>query len=366
MNMKLNKQLAALLCAATLLLTAPLFLAGQAAFGDEIFKVGGSVVSDAAIDEASFAEVKYKLPGISVTQTLKADEILLIEWRSIRSHAREGKGLLENGKAAEAVAKLKPFEGQQVRKASDGFGHYLLGLAYVELAKAEPAKLPDAVSALSSSVDQLKAAKKFNFYLPHCTNLLGKAYIDSKQYDKAKTAYDSLKGYGKRWTVRAGLGGARVSLAQGDAKTARDEYKRLMSGSDKELTAEATLGYARAQLAQEQFKGAADTVRSKLLEWTTDRSRKAESAEARFNDLTVEAFLIWGDAERGQKGKENLEWALIRYLRAEALATQGTELGAESLYKAAEVAKELGQDSQASRLREELGQSYPNSSWSKK
>ncbi|MEM7165082.1 MAG: hypothetical protein AAF581_06425 [Planctomycetota bacterium] len=349
------------------LLGAAAFLFGGVAAADEIYKVGGSVVSKAAINEASFEQVKYKLPGISVTQTLKADEIATIQWRSIRAHAREGKGLLENGKAKEAVAKLKSFEGEQVRKASDGFGHYLLGLAYVEYAKADPSQLAPAVTALKSSVDQLKAAKKFSFYLPHCTNLLGKAYIDSKQYDKAKTAYDSLQGYGKRWKVRAGLGGARVKLAQGDASAARDEYKRLMSSAgDAELKAEATLGYARAQLGQEQFKGAADTVRSKLLPWTSDRGRNPETATVRFNDLIVEAFLIWGDAERGMKGKENLEWALVRYLRAEATATQGTELGAESLYKAAEVSKELGLDTQAASLREELGQSYPNSSWSKK
>ena len=78
--------------------------------------------------------------------------------------------------------------------------------------------------------------------------------------------------------------------------------------------------------------------------------------------------MIWGRAtqEQAAGNKTQLQWALIRYLRAAVIANTGdSEVLAEAIFRAKSVAVELGQNDRAEELAQRLQKLVPNSAWNK-
>ena len=133
------------------------------------------------------------------------------------------------------------------------------------------------------------------------------------------------------------------------------------SAADSGMVSSAWLGYAACQLGQSQWSSAVDTVRQNVLE-----SRNSDMA--RLDGARAKGWLIWGRAtqEQASGDQTQLQWAMIRYLRAAVIATTGdSEVLAEAIFRAKTVAVELGQNDKAEELAQRLQKLVPNSTWNK-
>lgn len=81
-----------------------------------------------------------------------------------------------------------------------------------------------------------------------------------------------------------------------------------------------------------------------------------------------QGFLVWGQAEEAEAGSDQkkLQWALIRYIRASAIAPRNSEDLAEALYRQREVLVKLGEQGRAEETRQRLLKECPDSPWAKK
>jgi len=118
---------------------------------------------------------------------------------------------------------------------------------------------------------------------------------------------------------------------------------------------------ASAQQGQKQWRQAAETVRQQILE-TRDKNILANTA------ARAHGWLVWGRSTEEQAGGDSAEmqWAMIRYLRAAIMASGANgEVLAEALYRARELAKKQGDSDRAESLTQRLKQVAPDSRWNK-
>ena len=88
----------------------------------------------------------------------------------------------------------------------------------------------------------------------------------------------------------------------------------------------------------------------------------------RLDAAKARGWLIWGQATQQQASgdRTQLQWAMIRYLRAAVIATKGdSETLAEAIYRAKTVAVELGDEARVEELARRLQKLVPNSVWNK-
>lgn len=349
-------QLSRLALAAVVAFCASGLVVSSDAWADTIVKRDGSQLENVKIQKATFKKIEYRLPGVSVKQSVDADEVERINWQNIPAAIKSGRSALEKGDYAEAADKLK--KTLNAPGAHGGYAHFLLGQCYIYWGSQESDKFGEAVKVLKQHATKFKG--KDDFYEPRVLELLGNAHIATKNFSEAEKAFDKLASgtYGNNYKKGADLGKAKVLLAQGKAKPARELFRTLAdTAKSEDLKRSAWLGYAESQLAQKSYDGVAATVKDKIL--------NQGGSSPRFDSAKVKAFILWGDAEAASSDKKKQTYALIRYLRAIAIGTPESDLLAEATYKAKEVCKALGWNDKATQLQEELQKLYPKSPWNK-
>ncbi len=326
--------------------------------------VSGGSAGEMTIKSATYEDVKYRLPGTSRDQSRKASEVVRIRWGSeVTSAYKNAEGAREAGDFADAVKRFTSQASGTGRSRINA--QYFLGVTYLAWGLNDSSKYTDAVTAFRAYLAENESKK--DFYVPHATLALANALTAAGKFSEAESELTKLTGgkMGPTWVVGAKLGLAEVKLAQDDFSGARQLFGELRTNGavigDSEFKGKALLGYAKSQLGQKQYGPAIKTVKEELL---AQGGRTPE----RMDRFAASGFLVWGQAEQAQAGsdKKKLQWALIRYIRAAAIAPQHTEDLAEALYRQNDVLKKLGEQGRAEETRQRLLKECPNSPWAKK
>ena len=329
-------------------------------YADRIYQRGSKEpLKNVTIDKATWEQVMYKLPGVARAQPIDADDIERIDWESESSSVSKARRNIEAGEFAKAVASLSAAKGLPGRSGANA--GYLLGLANLMWGARNESKYNDALKAFDDFIE--KHEKDKEFYVPHAYIGYAEAATALRQYAQAEAKYKVLADgkMGKSYRRAGQLGQAKVLVAQEKYSNARRIFNDVRNDGDApdEVRAAAHLGYARCQLGEKQYKEAADTVKERLLQ-------PNGSHAPRYGRILGRAWIVLGDAEaESGGGKDQQEWALIRYLMA--INTQGveTEELAEAYYKAREMYKKLGRSDKAADMDSRLKKDWPNSCFAK-
>ena len=250
--------------------------------------------------------------------------------------------------------------GDALKKSS---AMYMHGLSLLRWGDSDATKYKEAVSALEAYLNEFESKK--DFYVPHARMAISEAHRKSGNYSEAESALSSLASgnMGRRWVVGARLGKAQSLLSQENWGACREEFSSVSNDSNAstDQICQAWIGYASAQQGQKQWKQAADTVRQQILE-TRNKDVLGNTA------ARAHGWLVWGRSTEEQAGGDagELQWAMIRYLRAAVMASTGNgEVLAEALYRAKELAKKQGDTDRAESLTQRLKQVAPDSRWNK-
>ena len=352
----------------TLLRTAVLAIIIAGGFspcmGDQILLKSGRSYEGVTITKATWEQVEYRMPGVSTTQKVNADDVERLEFTSEPSGLSRGRGALSQGDWAAAVSAFRSARSlpDQRHKAN---AMYLLALAQLRWGEQEDSHLGDASTAAEEFISLFSASK--DFFLPHAHQVLSESLMRQGKFSEGERALENLANgkYGDRWVLGGQLGKGELLLAQGRHADARDLFGSVGNNSavanDVSFRNRAWLGYAACQLGQKQYPAAIETVRKNIID---SRQRGAPRIDG---DL-ARAWIVWGRAEEASAGSDQkkLQWAAIRFLRAAVIATGGDgEALAESLYRAKELWKKLGESDRAEEMGQRLAQLCPNSPWNK-
>ncbi|OUU25581.1 MAG: hypothetical protein CBC13_01900 [Planctomycetia bacterium TMED53] len=341
-------------------LLIPLDLDGLRA--DQIIVSGGRNYEDVTITGATYEQVQFKLPGVSTSQKVDADKVLQLVFSRESSSLARGRGAFENGDWETAANSFKSATsmGDALKKSS---AMYMHGLSLLRWGDADASKYAAAISALEAYLSEFEGKK--DFYVPHARMALSEAHRKAGNYSEAESALSSLASgsLGRRWVLGARLGKAQSLLAQDKWPQSREEFSSVSNDSNAstDQICQAWIGYASAQQGQKQWRQAADTIRKQILE-TRNKEILANTA------ARAHAWLVWGRSTEEQAGGDagELQWAMIRYLRAAVMASGGNgEVLAEALYRAKELAKKQGDSERAESLTQRLKQVAPDSRWNK-
>ena len=330
--------------------------------GDQIIVSGGRNYEDVTITSATWELVQYRLPGVSTSQKVTADRVEKLIFDQEPASLSRGRGALEQGDWESAVSALRAATSLgDPRQKADAM--YLHGLALLKWGDQDPQHRPLAVTALAAYLSAFEAQK--DFYIPHARVALSEVHRRSEAYSEADKALEPLASgdFGHRWILRARLAKGMILQAQQNWIKSRELFSSVANDSDADsgMVSSAWLGYATCQLGQKQWSSAVDTVRQKVLERRTSASDRLDAAKAR-------GWLIWGRAtqEQASGDKTQLQWAMIRYLRAAVIATTGdSDTLAEAIYRAKTVAVEMGDEERAEEFAQRLQKLVPNSPWNK-
>ena len=336
--------------------------AGNGLLADQIIVSGGRNYEDVTITGATYEQVQFKLPGVSTSQKVDADKVERLVFSRESSSLARGRGAFENGDWETAASSFKSATsmGDALTQSS---AMYMHGLSLLRWGDSDAAKYKEAVSALEAYLNEFESKK--DFYVPHARMAISEAHRKSGNYSEAESALTSLASgnMGRRWVVGARLGKAQSLLSQENWGACREEFSSVSNDSNAstDQICQAWIGYASAQQGQKQWKQAADTVRQQILE-TRNKDVLGNTA------ARAHGWLVWGRSTEEQAGGDagELQWAMIRYLRAAVMASTGNgEVLAEALYRAKELAKKQGDTDRAESLTQRLKQVAPDSRWNK-
>jgi hypothetical protein len=330
--------------------------------GDEIIVSGGRNYEDVTITSATWEQVQYRLPGVSTSQKVAAERVEKLIFDQEPASLSRGRGAIEQGDWEGAVSALRSAASLgDPRQKADAM--YLLGLALLRWGDQDPQQRPAAITALGAYLGQFEAQK--DFYVPHARVALAAVHQRLEAFSAADEALAPLASgdFGRHWILRARLAKGMILQAQQNWIGAREIFSSVANDSQANsgMTRSAWLGYADCQLGQKQWSSAIDTVRQRVLQVRTSPSARLDAAKAR-------GWLIWGKATQQQASgdRTQLQWAMIRYLRAAVIATTGeSETLAEAIFRAKTVAIELGDEDRVEELAQRLQKLVPNSVWNK-
>lgn len=337
-------------------------MVGTELLADQIIVTGGRNYDDVTITGASYEQVQFKLPGVSTAQKVDADKVLRLIFSRESSSLARGRGAFENGDWETAASSFKAATsmGDALKKSS---AMYMHGLSLLRWGDSDPAKYQESITALGAYLSEFEGKK--DFYVPHARMALSEAHRKSGNYSDSESALSSLASgnLGRRWVLGARLGKAQSLLAQEKWVQCREEFSSVSNDSNAstDQICQAWIGYASAQQGQKQWTQAADSVRKQILE---SRNKEIQANTA----ALAHGWLVWGRSTEEQAGGDSaeLQWAMIRYLRAAVMATSGSgEVLAEALYRAKELAKKQGDSERAENLTQRLKQVAPDSRWNK-
>ncbi len=333
------------------------------ASADEIILRNGTRIGPVNIESATYEQVDYKLPNIQRGQSQKSDEVERLNFDREPGTLGRARGALEQGDYGKAVELSRSVVGHPNPRWQAN-AMVVNGLALNRWAQQDAQHYDAAIKVLKEYLQ--KFSPKKDFYVPHATLLLAQAYTRTGKHSQAEKALKPLERgtMGKKWVAGGKLGLAQVRLAKQDFTGARRLFGELRGNAEVRQNAEfhgaANLGYALCQLGQKQYEPAIESVKKELV--------SAEGREVRLGHYAAQGWIVWGRADEAlADGKrEQLQWAMTRFVRAMVIAGAENEDLAEALYRAKEVWRELGETDRAQELQQRLNKLHPNSPWTKK
>lgn len=314
-------------------------LAARRAQADAIVLADGRRIDNVQITRMSWDSVGYTLGGVG--QAVEGFLVLAIERPTGLSAALS---LIQSGDFAGAEARLKSAldAGQDWEK---GYAQYLMGGLYLEWSAADRSKADLAIAAFDAHVKKFEASK--DFYLPHATYDLGRAYLAAGKPESAAVLFKKLASYGGTrgvWGYRASIGEALAILTKDGRKNINEVRNKVRSVLDdrkapQEAREEATIVMAMSYNVGEDYPRARSTIEGAFL--------KASGKEVAYSANYGRALNLMGDSYRLQGGKENLQLAEIWYLKTTCFFKKSPSVFRAAAQGLAEVYDKLGEKNRA-------------------
>lgn len=349
-----NLKRSAIAFAATLAaVTVPLASARSA---DIVYRVGSDTREGGEVVSQSKTNLVLKPSVGKDNKEIPANEVEKVEWDGEPATMRLARSAEERGNLQDALEKYQQAqgeidEGQENLKAD---AEYLIARTTAKLAKADPAKVDEAIEKLSGF--QSDHPNSFRFY--ESLLLLGEMYLAKGDYAKAEPAFGQLEqAPWKDYKMASQIAQGRLLLRKNDVSGAQALFKAVadrpaQTEAEKARQFEARLGMATCLQRQGENQKAAEEL-DKII-------KQAPADDAK---TMGEAYLRKGDNLLADGQKKD---ALLAYLHVDILFSSEKDLHAEALYHLATLWNEAGQPGRAADARAQLSTNYPNSEWAKK
>lgn len=356
-------------------LLLPALLAG-AARADVLYLVDGSTLTDVEVETETLQGVTYKQKGKSEPQTVAPDQVLSIEYRRVPSLLDEANGLARDGALEDAIVRYNEFvesieSGENKRDRQAWAPAYALqrvmelraslgdAEGVIKAADALLAKAPDSRHGPAAVLAKAEAQKS-----------LGKDAQVRQALDDLRAMIDA-KALSKRWSLELELAEVLYNAElKGQAK--RDRLIEIAGQAGKTYPAVANRarvseGETYLEGGKQDFASARKTFEKILADPKADDATMAGAYTGMGDCLFHEAA---GKSQQGgAPAKEELEAALLAYMRVAVNYRDQTRYAPKAMFYAGRTFDLLGEDdnskASARRLYSAVIQNYPGSEWAR-
>jgi len=314
-------------------------------------RIGGQVKSQSKTELVIMAG-----PGNNKEERIPANEVQRVEWDGEPATMKLARSAEERGNLQDALSKYLEVQGEleasQTNLKADL--EFLIARVNARLAKANPAKIDEALSQLQAF--QKAHANSFRSY--DALLLLGETYLAKNDYANAEPAFKQLEqAPWEDYKMASQIAQGRLLLRKDDVASAQQLFQSVASQpaeteAEKARQYEARLGMATCLQRQNQFEKAA-----------AELDQIIKQAPASDTKTMGEAYLRKGDNLLAAGQKKD---ALLSYLHVDILFSGEKDLHAEALYHLSTLWNEVAQPGRAADARAKLSTDYPNSEWAKK
>jgi tetratricopeptide (TPR) repeat protein len=276
---------------------------------DTIHLADGSPIENVKIVRANWDNVGYEVQG--VPQAVEGYRVTRLDRPS--TTLTRITALIENGDFKAAEEEIKKARSLGIADWEKAQIAFLEGVLYLAWASRDAARAKTAIDSFDGYLKQHKSAK--DFYVPHATFELGRAYMAAGQPKSAEKYFQELADYGGTkgiWGYKASIGQALAIIEGGERTKITSEARRLLGGvigdrkAPEEVREEAIVVRAQSFLAVKDYQQARDEISRGFLK---------RNGDVKYNENYARACNIIGDSFRLEGGKESLEKAEVWYLR---------------------------------------------------
>lgn len=305
----------------------------------------------------SMTEVAVQVRQPSGTRPVPVNEIQQIQYDGEPIQLTQARAEIRGGayaEALEALAKLKPAEISRAEVRQDVEFYTALAKSRLALASREDQPLRDAGSAMHNFV----TAHRRNYHYLQGMEVLGDILAAMGRFEDAQSRYASLASTPwPEYKIRAGVLEGRALAAQG-------KHQEAIARFDEALTLESDApGVSEQRLAARLGKANSQAEVGQAAEAIEAAEQVIAEAEPEAVELQARAHNVLGQCHlKAGNDKE----ALYSFLYVDVLCRGVADAHAEALYHLIPLLQSAGRDEDSRRMREELLQQYPSTTWAKK
>lgn len=356
-----------------LLAAAPLALSARA---DVIYLVDGSTLNDVDIESEALAGVTYKQKGKSEVQTVEPDKVLSIEYRRLPALLDEANGLAREGALNDAIERYNAYvdgiesgEIKKDRQAAWAPAYALQRVIELRTSLGDAEGVVKAAEALLAKAPDSRHAPAAQLAKAEALQAQGKGGPAGQALEDLRTMIDA-KALSKRWALELEL----AQVLFDEKLKGQDKRDRLI-----EISGQAGKAYpgvanrARVSEGETYLEGgkqdfaAARKVFDKILADPKADDETLAGAYTGMGDCLFHEGA--GKSQGGTPAKEELEAALMAYMRVAVNYRDQTRYAPKAMFYAARTFDLLGDEgnnkASARRLYTTVIQSYPGSEWAR-
>lgn len=196
---------------------------------DTLYRIRGGTI-EVEIDEITFNEVRYRLPGVGRIQKIARDQIAKWEFGEMPRAYESGQEAFGLGDfETAAVHFTKAAQSSAKQKWVKPFSMYFRAESLLRLGR-----IALAIDAFKQYLDEAPE----DAYAPNAHIGIGRAYLYSDKLNEADRAFGQVTGgtYGDSFALKGEIWKAKVLEAKGQWDEAENAYKGLESKANLETT----------------------------------------------------------------------------------------------------------------------------------
>lgn len=237
-------------------------------------------------------------------------------------------------------------------------GHIIFSAVYSQgmAALTNEAAAPEAIKGLEKYLARYPDSR----HDIQVTELLGKLYLETKEFDKAAATFDRLKKIDVPGTKD------RATVLQGIAALKQDKFPEAIQFFDEVIKEKGESAESEmARLSALVYKGDAMARSGQAAEAEKLLRATIDQIPAEEQDIKAVAHNALGDAMKANN-KPPKEVLLDGYLWVPVVYNRNAEQTARALFQLAPLFDEIGQKDRGEAMRGRLRTEFPNSTWAKK
>lgn len=285
------------------------------------------------------------------------DKIREVQFAGEPPELRSARGMLLRGRAADAIQELGKVEKADIENAQPlvvAELQFVKAAAGARVAIDSNERTPEAITA----VEAFLAKHPTSFHTYDMQELRGDLLTRAGKFKEAEAAYASIAKGPPSFQVRAAMAKARLFSSQKKYAEAIKEYDNALK-----ISAEDGAGAAQKQAALLD-KARLLALAGKPEDALSLVQKTIKQADPEAKELLARAYAALGAIYQSMGGKD--QDALISYLTVDLVYNTVPEFHAEALYNLAQLWEKGKRPERARQARENLGQVYPSSQWTKK